>query len=397
MKNKRILLIGTSFSALSLLKYLKKEGYYVCVCGGLKNDPCHSYADESFFIDYSKKEELLKLCEEESFEYIIPTCNDYSYNSASYVSWKLDKFHGFDKLSTTELLHTKNGFREFTIKNGFSVPRAVKYNDNLNFDNLKLDYPLLVKPDDSFSGKGVTKVFQKSELKKAVETAQINSKNKDVIIEEFIEGELFSHSAFVQNGKILIDFFVDEFCTVYPYQVDSSSLSFELSDKIKDELRYEISKLISLLDLKDGLLHTQFISDNKRFSLIETMRRCPGDLYGTLIKKSTGFNYGEFYCKPFLNEKNSIKNLKLFDKHIARHTISKNDDIIFESFSYDIPAKTVDIFPLKDSGQILKQAPFDKIGIVFCEFDTKEKLIEYTPRMKEFFFINKADGIIDEK
>ena len=84
----------------------------------------------------------------------------------------------------------------------------------------------------------------------------------------------------------------------------------------------------------NGLLHTQFISDNNRFWLIETMRRCPGDLYGTLIKKSTGFDYAKFYSKPFLNQKNSIDEVNLLNRYFARHTISSPKDLIFKSIKY---------------------------------------------------------------
>ena len=50
----------------------------------------------------------------------------------------------------------------------------------------------------------------------------------------------------------------------------------------------------------DGLIHTQFISDNNTFSLIEVTRRCPGDLYSKLIQMSTGINYSELYSMPFM-------------------------------------------------------------------------------------------------
>lgn len=397
LKKEKVLLIGTSFSAVPLLHYLKSLDYIVAVCGGFKDDPCHKYANESFFIDYSKRDELLQLCESEEFDYLVPSCNDYSYNSASYVATKLNKFYGFDKFEITNILHTKNGFRKFTIDNNLSVPQAIKYTIDLNLDILTLNYPLLVKPDDCFSGKGITKVTENSELKNAVEIARKNSKNNEVIIEEFVEGSLYSHSAFIQDGKILIDFFVDEFCTVYPYQVDSSSISYNLNEEVKNRIRTDIQKLITHLNISDGLLHTQFISDNTKFWLIETMRRCPGDLYGSLIKKSMNFNYSEFYCNPFLNKKSTLDRFKTDTKYIARHTVSAGRDLIFKSLKYDLESKKLDFYPLKESGQILKQAPYDKVGLVFYEFDTKEDLIKNTINMKDFFIVDNYDGIVNER
>ena len=336
------------------------------------------------------------MCANEAFDYLVPSCNDYSYNSASYVATKLNKFYGFDKFEITSILHTKNGFRKFTIDNSLSVPQAIKYTKDLDLDGLTLNYPLLVKPDDSFSGKGITKIIKKFELKNAVEIAKENSQNRDVIIEEFIEGNLYSHSAFIQDGKILIDFFVDEFCTLYPYQVDSSCISYNLNEEVKNGIRKDIQKLVTFLNLTDGLLHTQFISDNTKFWLIETMRRCPGDLYGALIKKSMNFNYLEFYCNSFLNKKSTLGEFKMDKKYIARHTISTSRNLIFKSLKYELESKKLDFYPLKESGQILKQAPHDKVGLVFYEFGTKEDLIRDTINMKNFFIIDSYEGVISE-
>lgn len=383
MVNNRVLLVGTSFSAIPLLKYLQENNYHVSVCGGLKNDPCHSYADQSFYIDYSNQDALLKLCQQEEFDFLVPTCNDSSYDAASYVATKLNKFYGYDTYATTCTLHTKNGFRTFTLENNFAVPFAIKANSTISSEMFS-NYPLLVKPDESSSGKGVTKIFNYSTLYEAIMTAQENSRNGEAIIEEFVEGNLYSHSAFIQDGEILIDFFADEYCSVYSYQVDCSSLTTNLSVEIQNEVRKSIKKLILLLNLSDGLLHTQFIANRQKYWLIETMRRCPGDLYGTLIQKSTGCNYSQYYINSFLNRKNDTKFIES-KKFIARHTITVPNKLPFQSFEVNIPSsKGVEIFPLKESGDLLDEAPFDKVGIIFTEFSSFSELNLHTPVMKDF-------------
>ncbi|MDA7818353.1 ATP-grasp domain-containing protein [Sulfurimonas sp.] len=391
MSNKnKVLLIGSSFSAISLLIYIKKLGYSVSVCGALKDDPCHLYADESFYIDYSKKDELLKLCKNNHFDFIVPTCNDFSYNSASYVATELGLYFGFDNYQTTMLLHTKDSFKEFTQKNKFNVSKTYTSEEVLG-DNGDIKYPLLIKPVDSFSGKGVTKIGIKEELYDAISIAEQNSRDKTAIIEEFINGTLHSHSAFIQDGKITDEFFVDEFCSVYPYQVDSSSMAVNLSNKVKNGMSTSIEKLISLLNLSDGLMHTQFIVDGDDFWLIETMRRCPGDLYGALIEKSTGSLYTELYVMPFLNKKVLKQESEKINKYIARHTVSVKNQYLFQSFSHTIPSEKIDIYPLKESGHILKVAPFDKVGILFAEFKDIDELAKYTPLLNTFINIDKKE------
>lgn len=396
MKNKKVLLIGSSYSAMPLLEFLKNLGCFVVVCGAYEKDPCHLYADESFYVNYSNYDNLLNLCKKEQFDYIVPSCNDYAYNAASYINSVMNCFHGFDNYDVTKILHAKNAFRSFGLENGLSVPRAKQYTRDLDLETLSLTYPLLVKPDDSFSGKGITKVYSFSDLQEAIENAKKNSRNSKVVIEEFVYGELCSHSAFICNGEICIDFFVDEFCTTYPYQVDSSCISQSLSESLKVKIRHNIRDLIKTLKLSDGLLHTQIIVNNEDFWLIETMRRCPGDLYGTLIQKTTGFNYLEYYIKPFLNQKNYIdmSRYSVNEKFIARHTISATQSMIFKSLKCcDLDLTKLDLIPLKKSGDKIEEAPYDKLGLVFYEFKTQKELITNVEKMKNFFVINTYKGL----
>ena len=386
---KNTLLIGTSYGAVPLLFYLKQKNHRVSVCGRIENDPCHAYADRSFLIDYSQKEQLLELCENENFDYLVPSSNDISYKSASYVASVLNRYCGFDSNKISASLHTKNGFKRLFSQCGLPTPKATGNSECAQIDDMT--FPLLVKPDDNSSGKGFIKVTSRSEIKPAVKAAQQFADNGKVLVEEFIEGSLHSHSAFVQNGKILVDFFVDEYCVKYPYQVDSSCLSILLSDNIKHKTRHNIATLISALNLADGLLHTQFITNGEAIWFIETMRRNPGDLYGTLIKKSTGFDYTNFYCNPFLSIKNPVNGFNIAtDKYIARHTVSTSQKLALWSFAHNIPAKHTEIYPLKESGQILDAAPYDKLGILFSEFENKSQLAKHIPKIGNFITVNEV-------
>jgi formate-dependent phosphoribosylglycinamide formyltransferase (GAR transformylase) len=76
MIEKKALLVGSSFSAAPILFALKKYGIKVSVCGKAENDPCHQYADGSFYIDYSRPDKLMAILESNKFDFLVPTCND---------------------------------------------------------------------------------------------------------------------------------------------------------------------------------------------------------------------------------------------------------------------------------------------------------------------------------
>jgi formate-dependent phosphoribosylglycinamide formyltransferase (GAR transformylase) len=381
MTKKRALLVGSSFSAVPLFFALKKYGLEVVVCGNLRDDPCHQYADGSVFIDYSKGEALLEVVEDQPFDYLVPTCNDYSYMAATWVAAR-HPFPGFDSWDTATILHTKNAFRDFTSRHQLPAPRFVRKaaGDSADLGDLRL--PVLVKPVDAFSGRGMTKVERPEDVAAAIDVARQSSRSGDAVVEEFVDGTLHSHSAFFKDQKVVVEFFVDEFCTVYPYQVNCSNHPSRLSDAIRPRIRSAMERLAQLLGMGDGLLHTQIIVNGDDFWIIECMRRGPGDLYGTMIELSTGVDYADLMVRPYMGLDLPTDTLPACEKFIGRHTISVAEPMIAFTYAMDIPqARDVRIVALKDSGQKLAPAPYDKLAIIFAQFPTKADMLDICPTL----------------
>lgn len=372
---KKVLLVGSSFSAAPIFFSLKKRGFHVTVCGALPQDPCHAYADASVYIDYSDREKLLAVVQKESFDYLVPTCNDYAYLSSAWVAEQFG-FPGFDSFATTEILHTKKLFRDRTAQFDFPAPRRLT---DASFQQGFLTLPCLVKPVDSFSGRGIHKVTSWEGLAPAIEEAKRASRSGEFVVEEFVQGALHSHSAFVSNQKIHEDFFVDEFCTTYPYQVNCSNHPSRLSDKVRAGVRAAMSRLAAELGMVDGLLHTQFIAEGDNFWIIECMRRCPGDLYGSLVERSTGVDYTSMFVQPFVNEPYMTPRPRDADRFMARHTISTAQPLVNFSFVPRISAEELEIIQLKSSGEKLAAAPFDKLAILLARFSSQEAMLEAAP------------------
>ncbi|MAR90265.1 MAG: ATP-grasp domain-containing protein [Pseudomonadota bacterium] len=385
---RKALLVGSSYSSAPILSILRERGFQISVCGVHRDDPCHEYADKSYYIDYSNSEALKQLIDAEQFDFIVPSCNDTAYMSTVQATQQ-NPYPGFDTLPTARILHTKNSFREFTKDNAIPAPRWLKASAQKDYSSLTL--PLLVKPVDAFSGRGITKITDYSSLGPAIENARLSSKDDGVIVEEFVEGSLHSHSAFVVNEKIMIDFFVDEYCSIYPYQVDCSNHPSFLSQHIRNSVRAAIGTIISKLKICDGLIHSQFIVNDDQIWIIECMRRAPGDLFGNLISYSTGHDYTELYTLPFIGGKIKANSSSERYRLIGRHTISVVKPKTLFSFSQSLPSPKVSIVPLKRSGHPITDAPYDKVAILFAEFEAAETLKSITPSMADYMSIKTIE------
>jgi hypothetical protein len=383
---KRILLLDTNFSARPIYDYLVKTGAEVYVVGGRLHDALAKSVENYINLDYSNISEIKSLIKSLRIDFLVPGGNDVSYKVCSAINSDIP-FYNIDLVKVNEIINNKVRFREFSTDLGLHVPHIVepdKVNDFL---------PVIIKPVDAYSGHGMTVIHRgdRNKIESAVKLAKEISKSKCYLIEEFVPGQLYSHSAFVIDGEIIIDFIVEEHCVVNPYVVDTSRVVFDFDKRILSQIRADITSLARKLDLADGLVHTQFICNGSSFWIIEVTRRCPGDLYSMLIEYSTGFPYAEYYARPFLNQEVDFSEIKLNEKFIIRHTITQSNESYFCSLNFNLPICIQELVPLALSGDKVKGSPFSRIGLIFLSANTEKETDDLFQRIlnRELYSIQR--------
>jgi len=367
----KVLLLDTNFSSAPIYHYLVKSGFEVFVVGGNPNDFLAKSVKTYINQNYSIVEQTRALIEEKRFDYIVPGCNDLSYQICAEINSQ-GKFYGLDTPETTETINNKYKFRAFAAKIGLPVPEL--------FPEEKVNkiWPLIVKPVDAYSGHGMTvlRKFQQKELPAAIDSAKKFSRSRTCIIEEFVEGQFYSHSAFIRQGEIFADFIVEEYNTANPFVVDTSRVIFSFPKKMLDSIRDSITFMAEKLNLVDGLVHTQFIQKGNSFWLIEITRRCPGDLYSQLIELSTGFKYAQTYARPFVRQQYPKKNNTLKKTWIMRHTMSLPTEGTLGSIKFNVPVTIEKMLPISLAGDRVKASPYGRIALIFLRSKSEKELLK---------------------
>lgn len=366
---KNVLLLDTNLSSLPIYDYLVTNEYNVYVIGGNPDDFLAKYSKNYINLDYQDIHKVEALINEKKIDFLVPGCNDVSYFSCSKL-----RDRGFlsciDTYETTTIINNKEKFRFFAQQNKLSVPKI--YNSELTITS----FPVIVKPVDAYSGRGITIVNNSEEVISAIQNAKSFSSSSSYIIEDYISGQLYSHSAFISDGKIFLDFIVKEFCSTNEFAVDTSHVEVSFNETILSKIRNQIQVMVDKLKLVDGLIHTQFILKEETFWIIEVTRRCPGDLYSKLINFSTGIKYAELYTLPFLGIKYLYTSIEKKQNFILRHTISLAHDSSFCSLKFKIPLMIRNFFPLNTVGNFIKKSPFDRIGIIFMSANSQIEMSE---------------------
>lgn len=362
---KRTLLVDTNRACYTIYASLVARGHEVWVVGRNPDEPLAKIARNYFQLDYSDSSKLASFVDEKAFDFIVPGCTDASYKACAEIN--KGRFPGIDSAEATRAINDKAEFRRLAKMLGISLPKVVSVDESLGLDRV------IVKPVDSYSGRGISILHkpEREKVSKAFAEACATSTTNSAIIEEFVTGQLYSHSAFVSGGQIVADFVVREDCATTPFTVDTSCVEFEFSNPLLEGLRKDILTLVRELNLMDGLMHTQFILKDDRYWIIETTRRCPGDLYALLVEMSTGYPYGASYAASFIGEKQTPRSEAKVQDRIIRHTASSRHGELLWGLKFKKSINLRFFVPLAVAGERVKPSPYGRAGLFFLAVASK--------------------------
>jgi biotin carboxylase len=359
MKKKRVLLVDTNRAAVPIYKSLIAQGFHVTVVGGDPQETLAKMAENYKELDYSNVSALKKYIDESGFEYIVPGCTDLSYEVCAKIGE--GQFLGVDSEENTDLINNKNKFRLLCEELLIPVPKILNLTQAINTPFI------IVKPVDSFSGRGIEILEGANELavNDAFEYACSVSKTKTALVEEYVKGQLFSYSVFIKNQKVAVEFFVQEDATTTPFTVDTSRVIESVGQNIHEKIKVDIERLANKLNLVDGLVHTQLIVQDDKYWIIEMTRRCPGDIYSMLIQYSTYYDYAANYAATFTGEKISPFKRGEINQRVIRHTITSEQGERFWGLQFMQPVEIKLFVPLATSGDYIKPSPYGRVGVLF--------------------------------
>lgn len=290
-KQKKILVLAGGADQIDLLKDLKERGYYTVLVDYYENPIAKPYADKHIQESTLDKEKILQIAINEQVENIITACTDQALVTVAYVAEKLDfprQFSYEKALNVTNKLRMK----EIMVANGIPTARFVNVHA-LDEGVDELNYPLMVKPADSGSSKGVRKVNNRKELEDFFEYAQGESRTGRVIVEEFKEGKEVGIDCYILNGKAHILMMGQ----VNKKKVNDNTLLIfqtyipaQISDLAKEKIQEIADSIAKVFELDNTPLLIQTLVDGDIVNVIEFAARIGGASKHRTIQIKTGFD-----------------------------------------------------------------------------------------------------------
>ena len=396
---KKLMLLGGIRYLLPVIEEAHKMGIYVITADYLPNNIAHKYSDEYCNVSIIDKDAVLKAAQELKIDGILSHAVDPGVVSAAYVAEKM----GLPFQCSYEaacILQDKSLFRKFLAEHGFNCPKAKGY-DNTE-DALKdVDYfnwPVIVKPVDSAGSKGVTKVEDKADLCKAIEFALSKSHNGHFIIEDFLEKEGLSagSESFVVDGKLLYNGFYDQYFdneAVNPYAPSAEIWPSAKGSKYLDEIRSELQRLFTLLNIKTGLFNVEWrVCKNGKTYLMEVSPRAGGNRLAEMLNYAADVNIIEAEVRKAVGLPVQCIHEPNYKGHFAIQVLHSDKAGLFDRIEIDEQFRKKHL--LEEEIRVSpndKVAPFTganaSIGTLFLRFETREEMDSMMARSNEWLKI----------
>lgn len=393
---KKLLMLGGSMQQIPAIRRAKEMGNFVITCDYLPNNPGHKYADEFYNISTTDLDGILKLAKELKIDGIVAYASDPSAPTAAYIAEKMG-LPG-NPYTSVKLLTQKDLFRNFLKENGFNTPEAGGYftYEEAIADINRFKFPVMIKPVDSSGSKGVVKVYNKEEVKCAVEEALSYSRGRKFIIEEFIEkkGYQISGDGFSVDGKLVFTSYGNELYSgkgtreyVALGEFWPSLLTAEQKQKVDNELQ----RLISALGMKTCAYNIEVILDKDDVPyVLELGPRNGGSYIPQLIKYATGVDLIDYTIKGALGESCSGLKMTPTTGIWSNYMILSKKTGIFKGIYFDEKFKEnnlLDIYCTAKEGDLVHvyQNTSHSLGTILFKADSIDEMINITNSIENYY------------
>ncbi len=188
--------------------------------------------------------------------------------------------------------------------------KVYKSSDTITRESLsEFQFPLIIKPSDAFSSRGVLKVNSFKEIYLYERETRSYSTTDSIIVEEFLEGKEFSVESITFKGKTHVIQVTEKFITPYPQAVEMAHLQpARLSETERSEIKNIVKKAIQSLNIDNSASHAEVMMTSNGPYMIEIGARLGGDFISSyLTKASTGISMDKAAIKVALGLRPSFK------------------------------------------------------------------------------------------
>ena len=313
---------------IALIHELKRRNITAILADANDKAAAVQYADVFYNVSTLDVVGIEKIALAEKVDCILSVCADQMLLVAAQLSEKLNLPCYID-YETAKNVSSKEYMKRIFVEN--NIPTA-KYivGSSISLSVIEgLNFPLIVKPVDCYSSRGVKKVLNYDELLSAFENAKNLSRTGTVIVEEFVEGLELSVDIYVENGKvnILCIRSLDKIPNSEKFIICRGNYPAKISLATKGRVQDVAQKIVEAFGLVDTPMLIQMKINDEQIHILEFCARTGGGIKYRLLPKVCGFDVVKAVLDLTLGEKPHV-NIKPLNTFIVDEFLYCNPGIL---------------------------------------------------------------------
>lgn len=292
---KKLMVLAAGLLQIPVIKKAREMGYYVIAVDDDPNAPGMALADKAIVPGgLMNEDKLVAIAKEEQIDGVIHPCSEVAMNVMGRINDEL----GLSGVSRETAMRATN---KHLMREAFEVHGAPSPKSRC-FDNVDIawgafctdfDGDAILKPSRNSGSRGISKIssgIKGEEFVRLFERAKEESRDKSVMLEQFVEGPEFSVEIIVWNKKVHVLQVTDKKTTEAPYFVElGHSQPSMYPDNIVEAVKRAAMEGVKALNVNDCACHAEIKVQDGRAYIMEIGARLGGDFISTeLTHLSTG-------------------------------------------------------------------------------------------------------------
>ena len=387
---KKLLVLAAGILQVPIIKRAHEMGIYVIAADGDPNACGLKYADKAIVANITSEEEMLRVAREEKIDGVIHPCSAVSMNVMGRINDEL----GLSGISKEQAIRATNKhlMREAFEAYGAPSPKSRCFTDvEVAWGSFCMDFTgaCILKPSRNSGSRGIAKIssnIQMDEFARLFEIAKGESRDKQVMLEQFIEGPEFSIEIIVWDGQVNVLTVTDKKTTEAPHFVElgHNQPSCRTAEEV-ETLKAAAVAGVMALGVNNCACHAEVKVQDGEPYIMEIGARMGGDFISTVLTPlSTGVDMiaAAVNCalgiEPDLTPKAEPQGvcIRYFCPKPGVLKSISNTDVLEDSrvYEWEIYHKVGDIIPEVTSSLC-------RSGHVIVTEETPQKAIAYAERL----------------
>jgi biotin carboxylase len=292
LAGKKLLVLTAGMWQVPVIARAKELGLTVIATDQNPDAPGLALADVPELVSCLDIEAVLAIANKHRVDGVVAEQTDVAVVTAAHVAQELG-LPGIDV--DTALRATNKWFmREACRRAGVPIPQYRKVNSAGEARQAaeEIGLPVVVKPVDGQSSKGVAKVRSLSDIPHWYESARLASRCGDVLVEEMLTGTESSAEGFHFGNRLMVLGISEKWKCPPPHSFDVRLIyPASFSEATMNEIRDVNRRVIEALGIRFGVTHAEYIVTAKGVFLLEAAARgCGAGVASQLIPAMTGFD-----------------------------------------------------------------------------------------------------------